>query len=46
MSHFDLDLLRSTWVSFDLSGREEHNGDKIVSLDLNRSDVSEEKRVY
>ena len=30
-SNFDLNLLRSTWVSFDPS-REKHNGDKIVAL--------------
>ena len=32
-SNFDLDL-RSNWVSFDPSWREEHNGGKIVALDL------------
>ena len=31
-SNFDLDL-RSNWLSFDLSRREEHNGSKIGALD-------------
>ena len=33
-SNFDLDLLRSNWVSFDPSRREKHNGGKIVALGL------------
>ena len=34
-SNFDLDLLRSNWVSFDSSQRKEHNGDivEIVAID-------------
>ena len=34
MPKFDLDSLRSNWVSFDPSQQEEHNGEKIVALDL------------
>ena len=42
-SNFDRDFLRSNWTSFDLSRREEHNGDNIVALGLIGSEVSEEK---
>ena len=33
-SNFKLEPLMSNWVLFDLSWREEHNGEKIVALDL------------
>ena len=32
-SNFDFDLLRSNWILFDLSQREEHNGSKIDAPD-------------
>ena len=33
-SNFELDFLRSNWVSFDFPRRYKHNGGKIVALDL------------